>query len=208
MASNKIVDKIIAKAEEEAAAIRRESEDKIAAIKADYDVKTKKQAAKIAAKEAADSADAGHRSDLMARLEGRKIGLAEKRSVIDEAFAKAGDALAALSDDKWAVLITKIVTQSVETGKETLAVPAADLDKYQRPFGGGKSMLERLNEALVAAGKAGELTLADQAAPFDNGVMILGEKSDVNGSFDVLLDNVRDGSEREVADILFGKEEV
>lgn len=208
MASNKIVDKIIAKAEEEAAAIRRESEDKIAAIKADYDEKIKEQAAKIAAKEAADSEDAGHRSDLMARLEGRKIALAEKRTVIDEAFAKAGEALTALDDEKWAALITKIVTQSVETGKETLAVPAADLDKYQRPFGGGKAMLERLNEALVATGKAGELTLADQAAPFANGVMILGEKSDVNGSFDVLLDNVRDGSEREVADILFGKEEV
>lgn len=208
MASQKIIDKIIKNAEDEVAAIRQDAKDKVAQIKAESTKQTDRKIDDIKIKENADIKEVGRRSDLMTRLESRKIALAEKRKVMDEAFVAAREAMSQLDDGKWSALITKIVLSGVTTGDEKIAVPKKDVQKYTSPFIDGNSMLDHLNEVLTQAGKAGNLTLSNEPAAINDGIVILGDKSDVNGSFDVILNDTRSSCEREVSEILFGKEEV
>ena len=137
------------------------------------------------------------RSQLMTRLDSRKNILAVKRKVIDEVFDKARTALDTLDESRYEALVTKIVVNGSETGTEKLQVPEKDMKRYS------DGLLNKLNAALKEAGKIGELTLDETPASFNSGVMLIGEMSDVNGSFDVLIDDAREKYEREVAEMLF-----
>ena len=79
-------------------------------------------------------------------------------------------------------------------------MPAKDLDKYQNGF------LLEINADLTAKGKRGELALAEETAPFSDGVLLIGKNSDVDCSFATILQEMRRKTEREVAAILIGVE--
>ena len=154
----------------------------------------------IKAQSEMDAVEAVRRQLLIAELEARKNTLDRKRKVIEEVFAQAEKELARLPQDRWEKLIIKTVLQASEKGTEKLCVPLADVEKYN----GG--LLAKINAALVASGKKGELTLTEEAAKFAGGVLIIGENSDFDGSFKTILHEVRRKSEREVAALLFGSE--
>lgn len=214
MSAEKILMKIEQDAQSEAKAITDAAAQKAQAVKADILAQAKAQAQAIADKARADAEEEERRAMLIANLEARKSSLASKRAVLDQAFALAAKELKKLDDESWTRLITRIVVEAAETGTETLRVPAADMEKYQgnflsrlkAEFGGEGSMLDELNIALEKTGKMGLLKLDKTPADFDGGVLLIGEKSDVNGSFDVLLRAVREQYEREVSAILFGQE--
>ena len=105
-----------------------------------------------------------------------------------------------MPEAQWEKLITNIVVKAAETGTEKLCVPAADRAKYESGF------LDRLNAALVQAGKKGGLTLSDEAAKFAGGILLQGKTSDFDGSFATILKDVRTRIEKEVADMLFAAE--
>jgi V/A-type H+/Na+-transporting ATPase subunit E len=154
----------------------------------------------INAQAAEDADEAARRQVLIAELEARKNSLDSKRRVIEEAFSRAEKELTKLPLDKWEKLIMATVLAASESGNEQLCVPTADIEKYKN------GMLTKLNVALVAAGKKGELTLASEPAKFTGGVMLIGKHSDFDGSFATILRDVRMKSEREVATMLFGTE--
>ncbi len=138
------------------------------------------------------------------RLSGNRARSAQsRRAVIDEASEKALDELENLPESRWEALIRRIVLESAETGREVLSVPASDRARYESPFAGGASMLERLNAALEEKGLPGGLTLSDVPAKIRGGVLLSGEKYDVNGSFEMLLALVREDCEREVYHLLY-----
>ncbi len=163
--------------------------------------------ADIEAKAAAEAAELEQRQLLTAGIEARKLSLAKKRALLDDVFAQAKDALRALDGEKYRALVTKLVVDGAQTGRETLVVPTGELNRYTKPYLGGKTMLELLNEALTAAGKTGGLTLGDAAGDFAGGVRLVGEKSDVDCSFGTLVDAFRDGQEAAVFSLLFKTEE-
>lgn len=200
MATNKIIFKIQEEASHELAALLA-----VAKSKADASAKKITNAARlkvgeIQAQAELDANEAARRQVLIAELEARKNTLESKRKVIEEAFMLAEKELAQLTDDKWGKLITGIVLKASETGTEKLCVPATDMKKYS----GG--LLAEINAALVQVGKKGELTMADEPAKFEGGVLLIGKNSDVDCSFKTILREVRKKSEREVAAILFGSE--
>jgi len=200
VAANKIILKINEEASQEVAVILAAAKKK--AITSDAKIKNiaKAKVEEINAQAAEDADEAARRQVLIAELEARKNSLDSKRKVIEEAFFGAEKELAKLSLDKWEKLITTTILAAIESGNEKLCVPAADVEKYS----GG--MLAKLNAALIAAGKKGELTLASEPAKFTGGVMIIGKHSDFDGSFATILRDVRMKSEREVATMLFGTE--
>lgn len=200
MAANKIILKIREEAAQEVATMLAAAKKKAAASGAKITNAAKAKVEEINNQAIADADEAARRQVLIAELEARKNALDSKRKVIEEAFAKAEKELVQLSQDKWESLIIKTVLAASETGKEKLCVPTADVEKYK------KSMLAKLNAALVAAGKKGELTLAEEPAKFAGGVMLIGEHSDFDGSFSTILREVRMKYEREVAEMLFGPE--
>lgn len=197
MSADKIIEKILEKANEDVALIEQETAEKVQSSVAAIERRTELTLNALKNKEKADVEEVHRRSQLMTRLDSRKNILAVKRKVIDEVFDKARTALDTLDESRYEALVTKIVVNGSETGTEKLQVPEKDMKRYR------DGLLNKLNAALKEAGKIGELTLDEIPASFKSGVMLIGEMSDVNGSFDVLIDDAREKYEREVAEMLF-----
>lgn len=197
MSADKIIEKILEKANEDVALIEQETAEKVQSSVAAIERRTELTLNALKNKEKADVEEVHRRSQLMTRLDSRKNILAVKRKVIDEVFDKARTALDTLDESRYEALVTKIVVNGSETGTEKLQVPEKDMKRYR------DGLLNKLNTALKEAGKIGELTLDETPASFKSGVMLIGEMSDVNGSFDVLIDDAREKYEREVAEMFF-----
>ncbi|MDO5431343.1 V-type ATP synthase subunit E [Eubacterium sp.] len=197
MSADKIIEKILEKANEDVALIEQETAEKVQSSVAAIERRTELTLNALKNKEKADVEEVHRRSQLMTRLDSRKNILAVKRKVINEVFDKARTALDTLDESRYEALVTKIVVNGSETGTEKLQVPEKDIKRYK------DGLLNKLNAALKEAGKIGELTLDETPAAFKSGVMLVGEMSDINGSFDVLIDDAREKYEREVAEMLF-----
>lgn len=197
MSADKIIEKIISKAEEDVLQMEKEANKQVEATLLSIERQTERTLNALKNKEKADVEEIHRRSQLMTRLDSRKNALAIKRKVIDEAFNNARLALDNLDNTRYEALITKIILEGVETGNEQVQVPKADIDKYKN------GLLDKLNSTLKAVGKTGNLTLLETPAAIKSGILLIGEKSDINGSFDVLIQDARDKYERKVAEILF-----
>ena len=197
MSADKIIEKILEKANEDVALIEQETAEKVQSSVAAIERRTELTLNALKNKEKADVEEVHRRSQLMTRLDSRKNILAVKRKVSDEVFDKARTALDTLDESRYEALVTKIVVNGSETGTEKLQVPEKDMKRYR------DGLLNKMNATLKEAGKIGELTLDEIPASFKSGVMLIGEMSDVNGSFDVLIDDAREKYEREVAEMLF-----
>ena len=200
MATNKIVFKIQEEAAAEVAAILAEAKNKADASAKKIIDEAHAKAQEIQEESLLDAKEAAHRQELIAELEARKNSLDSKRQILEEAYNLAAKELAQLTDEKWKKLIIAIVNNASVSGQEKLCVPAKDLPKYKNGF------LLEINADLIAKGKKGELVLAEEAAPFADGVLLIGKNSDVDCSFATILQEMRRKTEREVAAILFGVE--
>ena len=200
MATNKIVFKIQEEAAAEVAAILAEAKNKADASAKKIIDEAHAKAQEIQEVSLLDAREAAHRQELIAELEARKNSLDSKRQILEEAYNLAAKELAQLTDEKWKKLIIAIVNNASVSGQEKLCVPAKDLPKYKNGF------LLEINADLTAKGKRGELALAEETAPFSDGVLLIGKNSDVDCSFATILQEMRRKTEREVAAILFGVE--
>ena len=200
MATNKIVFKIEEEAAAEVAVILAEAKKKADASAKKIIDEAHAKAQEIQEESLLDAKEAAHRQELIAELEARKNSLDSKRQILEEAYNLAAKELAQLTDEKWKKLIIAIINNASVTGQEQLCVPAKDLDKYKN------GLLLEINAALAAKGKKGELTLAEERAPFTDGILLIGKNSDVDCSFATILQEMRRKTEREVAAILFGVE--
>ncbi|MGL5206284.1 MAG: V-type ATP synthase subunit E family protein [Acidaminococcaceae bacterium] len=200
MATNKIVFKIQEEAAAEAAAILAAAKTKADASAAKIIEEAHIKAEEIREESLLAAKEAAHRQELIAELEARKDSLDSKRQLLDEAYLLAAKELAQLTDEKWKKLIIAIVNNASVTGTEKLCVPAKDFAKYKNGF------LLEINADLTANGKKGQLSLAEETAPFADGILLIGKNSDVDCSFATILQEMRRKTEREVATILFGVE--
>jgi V/A-type H+-transporting ATPase subunit E len=200
VAGNKIIEKIEEEARQGAAAITAAAKEKADAETSRILDKAKTSVEEIKAKSVVDAQEAAGRLVLIAELKSRKDSLASQRKVIQEAFDKASDQLAHLPREKWEKLIMQLITTSDVDGTETLVVPQKDREAYESGF------LSRINEALKAQGKKGEMVLSPNPASFTDGILIQGKDCDYDGSFATLLGDVRSEEEYRVAGILFGAE--
>lgn len=200
MSAETILNKIEAEATAEAESITAAAETQAKQLRDTILSEADKQVKKLQADTAEKAKELARRQTLLAGLAVRKNALAARRAVLDEAFDAAKAALLALPKARYEALLTKLIIESADTGCEQLLVPATDRPCYT------EGLLDRLNAALTAAGKQGRLSLAEEDAPFEGGVMLIGEKTDVNASFDALLKAAREQYERQVTDLLFGPE--
>ncbi|MGI5894127.1 MAG: V-type ATP synthase subunit E [Candidatus Merdivicinus sp.] len=212
MGAEAILDKIRKNAEEEAAALRKQGEEKAeaAAAKIRADAEAEADFLLQSAMKTVDEME--RREMLMAGLETRKNTLAARRAVMDEAFADAFRQLMNLPEGRWRALILRLVMESAETGTEVLEIPAADREKYESvpegnlPLIGEKSFLKQLNAALKDAGREGKLTLADAPAGIAGGFRLSGPVYDVNASFEMLVSLAREEMEQEIYRMLYPQE--
>ena len=162
---------------------------------------------RIAADTERECADIAARARQNANLAARKNTLAAKRELLNTAFDKALDQLCSLSGDEYARLVGELVCASAETGREAVLVPAAHRVRFEKPFVGGKTMIEILNAAYKEKrGTAGNFSIAGGGADFSGGVKLIGERADYDCSFDTLVAEWRESNEARVYEMLFKKE--
>lgn len=193
MSAEKVVEKILADAGVQTEKIKSEADNKVKQLTeqstaqlADFTKETS-QLEKTAFEEAKSRVLATARMDIA------KQNLQTRKSVIDDVFVKAADAIKNMSDTDYVQLMEKLVLASAETGDEQIVI-----GKNDSRFGPG--FLESVNEKLTGKGN---LSIADDKADIDAGFILRRGKVRINVSLEVLLSQTREELETELAKEIF-----
>lgn len=195
MDAEQVIKKILSEANNEAAKIKAEADEKQAAEQsklAEQLSEYKKQSG-ILAKKAAEE----KKEHLLAaaRMDIAKEYLAAKRKILDEVFEKAQEQMQSLHDDEYIRLMTKLMLDAVETGDEEVIV-----DKNEKRI--DQKFIKHINREL-GPGFKGNLRLADEKQNLGAGFILRRGKIKTNVSLDVLLERARKELEIELAKELF-----
>ena len=130
-----------------------------------------------------------------ARLEAKKQVLATKQALVEQAFEQALEQLLGLPEQDYVNLLARLAVSAATTGKEKVALSQRDRARY------GKQVVTRANDQL---GDKGRLTLAEESRPIRGGLVLLGDRVEVNCSFETLIRLQKESMTAQVAQILFG----
>lgn len=133
----------------------------------------------------------------MVELEMRKDILGAKQQSIEEVFAKALDRMNDLDAAKYEQVAFDMLMSSVETGDEVVIMSESGKKKLSADF------IDKVNKALEAAGKLGNIKLSDETRNISGGFILVGQGVEVNNSFEAVVRLYRDEIEPKVAEIFF-----
>ena len=130
----------------------------------------------------------------------------------DQAFEGAMQRLCGLEGEEWEALATRLVIRECMPGNVVLHVNRRDMERLSGTVGtliekqkNGSGLLQVWSKALTEKyGTPCSLSLSDQPAPFRGGILFEGQDYDIDASFEMLLRDVRERHEYEIAGILFG----
>lgn len=201
MSLEKLLEKIKNDAREESRRIMAEAEEEAARVRKEAEEEARKESEAIARSFHTRAENERLKIISQARMEARIDLLTAKEQLLEEVFREASVAFRTLPVDKYRSWLKAVVLGSVVSGKEELVASLHDREL----LAGG--LLEELNGELRLKGKTAELSLAEETAPFDRGVILRGEKVETNLSLEAVLQRLRQESEEEVSRILFGERE-
>lgn len=130
----------------------------------------------------------------VAQLEARKMELAAKQEMLDQAFDQALEQLVNLPEGEYVSLLANLAVKASTTGREAVILSKKDRTRY------GKQVVTQANESL----KDGRLTLSEQTRNIKGGLILADGDVEVNCTFETLVRLQRGTLEREVAKVLFG----
>lgn len=174
--------RIVSTAEKRAEGIRAAAREKADAYTAEV-----LAAAKTVAKRESDTVVVN------ARLRGRDDLVAARRQLVEEALAGAAEAIASLPDDRYAAFLAARIA-SMARGGETLSFGKLDAAREKAV----RAELSRVAPELDLAASA-------EAAPFDRGALLTGDRVRADLSLQALVEARRDELEMAVAAVLFGE---
>jgi V/A-type H+-transporting ATPase subunit E len=195
MNAEQVVQKILAEANAEAEKIVNDARAKVADQKAQLDAKITDFAAETGrlAEDAAE--DKLQRMLANARMTNAKQTLAAKAAILDDVFEKAKNAVTNLPDDQYLSLMTGLMKQAVETGDEEVIVGKGE-QRINEEFVG------RLNREL-GSGFKGNLRLSSRRADIAGGFILSRGKVQINVSTEVLIEQLHESMQVELAEELF-----
>ena len=117
----------------------------------------------------------------LAQMETKKMILAAKQEVLEEAFALAKKNLAELPLAKKLEIYKALAEKASVSGTEEIVLNAADRASF------GEKLTEAVNAARKAAGQKAALTLAKETAEIDGGLILKENSVEVNCSYDTLI---------------------
>ena len=192
---NKIIERINAAAAEECAVIAQEAAQACEVIRADYAQKVQsayETAVQSGELEIGLDADRVVRN---AKLNARKEVLSVKQEVLDAAFAAAKKKICEMPGDKYVAWLVALASEASNGVGEVIL--------SQRDAKIGAEVVAKANEALVAKGKKGELTVSTDNRDMDAGFVLRDGNLEVNCTLDALLDMNRQSIAAKVAEDLF-----
>ena len=172
------------------------------------------------------AAEREKRLESMAEMESRKLVLAAKQEVLDEAFTMALEKLCTLPDEEYIELLAALAVKAARTGREKVIFSRKDRNRV------GKAVVTRANDALarkvaprlpgdltdtkagaildkVVTGASailagtGMLTLAEETRPIKGGIILSDGDVETNCTFETLVRLQRENISGEVAKVLF-----
>lgn len=196
--AERIIHRILEDARESAASIIAEAEKSAESIEVEAKQSGERKKEQILEQARKEADEQKRRIIGVAELEARKEMLTAKQKLISDAFAAALSELAAMDDDAYFRVIQDMLLKLSETGEETVIFSARDLARLPDSF------WREVNDALLKEGKKGALKPAKEAREISGGFILQSEGTEINASFDALLEMSRDDLEPEVAEVLFG----
>ena len=191
--SEKIIEHIRSDAQAQADAILARAEEQCAAIRADYDAKAgESYHARLRAgvKACEDRVDS---MDRIARMEAKKGVLALKQEMVSESFALAQKKLTELPEAEYTALLARLAADAAVTGGEELLLNARDRAAV------GEAVVKAANEKLGG----GQLVLSDATGDFAGGLILRRGNIEVNCTAELLVDLCRGEMSAKLAKVLF-----
>jgi len=195
MEAQQVINKILSEAQCEADRIKSEAQEKLSAQKGRFENELdeyEKQTDELAKKAGEDK-----KAYMLAaaRMELAKEYLAEKRRILDEVFQKARDKLLNLSDEQYKELMTRLMTDAVRTGDEEVIIGEQEglIDN---------EFIKQVNRRL-GPDYHRNLKLSGQKQDITAGFILGRGRIKTNVSIDVLLNQVREQLDIELAKQLF-----
>lgn len=191
--TEKIIAHIQADAQAQVDAILAKCEEQCAAIRSDYEAKAVsayEERMRVGKEECAAQTDSTNR---LAQMEARKGVLALKQELISESFEKACGKIVALPEENYVALLAKLAKEAAVTGSERIVLNKRDKAAI------GAAVAEKAN-ALLGNGK---LTVAEETGDFAGGLILRRDSIEVNCTAELLVKLCRDEMSAKVANVLF-----
>ncbi len=190
----KITARITADAEAANSAVRTESAQRIAEIRAEYDKKAQEEAAAILRVGEREAEQQASRIERTAQLEAKRAVLAVKQDMVCQAFDLAKSKIAQMPQAEYIAYLSKQIVQAVGNSNAQLVLNADDKAKYG-------AQLEALCNVLLK-GK-GSIAVADETRDMIGGFVLKQGDVEVNCTIDILLELIRGELAAQVAQVLF-----
>ena len=194
---DKITSRIIADAEAECRDVKRESDERCAAVRAENEKRAQDEYWRLVREGVKDTEQRVQRMDRTARLEAKKSVLNMKQEAVSRAFDLAKDKIAELPERDYVAFLAREAAEAAITGQEEVIFCERDRKSV------GAKAVKAANELLAAKGMPGLLTLSDATRDMAGGLMLKQGDIEVNCTVDTLLDLTRDELAARVADVLF-----
>ena len=194
---DKITSRILADAEAECAAIRKESDERIAAVKAEAEKKAQDEYWRLVREGVKDTEQRVQRMDRTARLEAKKSVLNMKQEAVSRAFDLAREKIAELPERDYVGFLARMAGEAAVTGQEEVVLNARDAAAV------GVKAVKAANELLAKRNLPGMLTLSAETREMSGGLVLKQGDIEVNCTVDTLLDLSRGELAARVAEVLF-----
>lgn len=183
--------------------VRREIEEmdahansEAAAIMGRYTEQAQKESADVLARGRKAADERVERLGSVSKLEAKKATLAAKQDLVGKAFDLALEQLCNLPEAEYTALLAKLASVAAKSGREQVVLSQKDRTRY------GKQVVTQANELL---GARGALTLSEQVRPLKGGLVLEGDRMEVNCSFETLVRLQREVLAAQVAQVLFAE---
>ena len=194
---DKISSRIIADAEAECAAVKKESDERVAAIREENERRAQEEYLRLVREGVKDTEQRVQRLDRTARLEAKKSILNMKQETVSRAFELAKGKIAELPERDYVAFLAREASEAAVSGQEEVIFCERDRKSV------GAKAVKAANELLAAKGMPGMLTLSDTTREFSGGLMLKQGDIEVNCTVDTLLDLARGELAARVAEVLF-----
>lgn len=193
----KLTGRIYEEAEKEASAIIGAAEKEAADITAKFEATASEEYEILEKKGKLAAEQREERLASSAKLEAKKLVLEAKQEMVSKAFELALEKLKNLDDDKYVDFLSNLAVEARRSGNEQILLSENDRNKY------GTQVVASANKKLQDNGKTANISLSDEAAKIEGGLLLKENNIEMNCSFEMLLRLKKDELATEVSKVLF-----
>jgi V/A-type H+-transporting ATPase subunit E len=197
MSVEKITEKILSDAREEAGRIEREFAERIEQIRRTRERQVEEIRSRTEEDARRQAQDRLQKEIATAELEMRKEVLARKQELIGQVFDRARQHLLEMKGQERKEFLLQLLLRTVESGDEEIIVSQQDQALIDDAF------VEQANGKLKEDGKKGRLQLSEERRDLPGGFVLRRSKQEINCSLGALVHSVRQELEPDVAGRLF-----